>query len=200
MTGAGATVTVTVADWVWSGGPDGGSTTVTGVGGTVTWTVVGGMVTVAVMTWPSSPTPGTVMVSGGVVTVVVARFVNTFSVVACLWAGGSATVTADVVTVTGIGMEGTVTVAGSPMVTVIGWLMTVAERVTGGTVTTFECGATSTEVCTAPVVPVAERGRAAPTEIGASLWVGVEGAAGELEGPVEPGWGVEAAPWVGDEV
>lgn len=170
-----------------------------GVGGTVTWTVLDGMVTVALMAWPWSPTPETVMDSCGVVTVVFVRFVTAFTVVACLRTGEIGTVTAEVVTVTSIGMDGTVTVAGSPMVMVIGWLMTVAESVTGGTVTTSECGVTAAKACAGSVVPVAERARAAPTEIGAAFCVGVDDGAKEPEPPVGPWGGVEAAPGVEDE-
>lgn len=194
MTGAAATVTV--ADWAGSWGVDGGTTTVIGVGGTVTWTVLDGMVTVALMAWPWSPTPETVMDSCGVVTVVFVRFVTAFTVVACLRTGEIGTVTAEVVTVTVMGMDGTVTVAGSPMVMVIGWLMTVAESVTGGTVTTPECWVTGTDV---PTVPVVERARAAPTEIGAAFCVGVDDGAKEPEPPVGPWGDVEAAPGVEDE-
>ncbi|MBO0728435.1 MAG: hypothetical protein J2P57_04195 [Acidimicrobiaceae bacterium] len=192
---------MTVADWDWVGssGLEGGTTTVIGVGGMVTWTVVGGMVTVAVMAWPWSPTPVTSMVCGGVVTMVVSRSVTALSVMACLRTCGMATVSAGVVTVTGMGMDGTVTVAGSPMVTVIGWLMTVAESVTGGTVTARELGVTWTEVCTVPVVPVPKRARAAPTEIGAGVWVGVDTGGDDAEPPVGPCDGVEAAPCAEDE-
>jgi hypothetical protein len=157
---------------------DGGTVTCTRVGGSVRLAVADGTATVARMGWLWSLTPETLTVLGAVVVIVVTGGVTSVSVTATWCNGGRWRIKDGVQTVTIKGRDGTVTVAGSPMVTIAGSLRIVSDSRTGGMVSAEDPGLTATDDCTGDVAAEPDTGGSAiPTWIGVPLRRGALGPA-----------------------